>query len=120
MGSGSIDYRQKSISNWFLLFNSNCGVLVMYEEKRKGEKAIPDNVNDYLNDMQQMILKNIDRLGWSLRFVRRSSGELPIAVIGDKEGNRFGVLEESGSVDFETGIMFRANLEFKSVGGRSL
>ena len=92
----------------------------MYEEKRKGEMAIPDNVNDYLNDMQQMILKNIDRLGWSLRFIRRSSGELPIAVIADKEDNKFGVLEESGSVNFETGVLFRADLEFKKVGNRSL
>ena len=92
----------------------------MHEEKRKGEKAIPDNLGDYLNDMQQMILRNIDRLGWTLRFIRRASGEPPIAVIGNKEDNRFCVLEESGSVNFETGILFRAELEFKSVGGRSL
>jgi len=79
----------------------------MYEEKRKGEQAIPDNVDDYLNDLQQMILKNINSLGWSLEFVRRSSGELPIAVIGDKEFNMFGVFEENGSVNFETDILFR-------------
>ena len=79
----------------------------MHEEKRKGEMAIPDNVDDYLNDMQQVILKNITKLGWDLQFVRRSSGEQPIAVVGDKEFNMFGVFEESGSVNFETGIMFR-------------
>ena len=92
----------------------------MHEEKRKGEKAIPDNVGDYLNDVQQMILKNINSLGWSLEFVRRSSGDLPIAVIGDKEFNMFGVLEESGSVDFETGILFRENIELMGAGSSSL
>ena len=79
----------------------------MYEEKRKGEKAIPDNMNDYLNDLQQMILNNIGRIGWSLSFIRRPAGELPIAVIGNEENNNVCVLEESGSVNFETGIMFR-------------
>ena len=81
----------------------------MYEEKRKGEKAIPDNMNDYLNDLQQMILNNIGRIGWSLSFIRRPSGELPIAVIGNEENNKLCVLEESGSVNFETGIMFRVD-----------
>ena len=89
----------------------------MHEEKRKGEKAIPDNVNDYLNDIQQVILKNITKLGWDLQFVRRSSGEQPIAVVGDKEFNMFGVMDESGSVDFESGILFREDLGLMSVGG---
>ena len=79
----------------------------MHEEKRKGEKAIPDNLGDYLNDLQKLIIKNISKLGWNLEFIRRSSGEQPIAVVGDKEFNMFGVLEESGSVNFETGILFR-------------
>jgi len=81
----------------------------MYEEKRKGEKAIPDNMNDYLNDLQQMILNNIGRIGWSLSFIRRPPGELPIAVIGNEENNKLCVLEESGSVNFETGIIFRVD-----------
>ena len=92
----------------------------MYEEKRKGEMAIPDNLDDYLNDLQQMILRNIGRLGWYLEFIRRPSGEQPIAVIGNKEGNRYCVLEESGSVNFETGILFRTDIEYKRVGTRSL
>jgi len=91
----------------------------MYEEKRKGEKAIPDNVDEYLNDLQQMILRNIGRIGWSLQFVRRSSGEEPIAVIGNEEGNRFCVLDESGSVDFDTGIVVREEQELQRVGSSS-
>ncbi len=89
----------------------------MHEEKRKGEKAIPDNLGDYLNEMQQMILRNIVKLGWNLYFVRRPSGELPIAVIGNNECNKFGVLEESGSVNFESGIVFRTDLELQKLGG---
>lgn len=111
--------KAKENSNWFLLFNSNCGVLAMYEEKRKGEKAIPDDVDDYLNDLQQMILRNIGRIGWSLQFIRRPSGDLPIAVIGNKEGNRFCVLDESGSVNFDTGIVVRAEQELQKSGSNS-
>ena len=85
----------------------------MSVEKRKGEKAIPDNLSDYLNDLQLMILDNIGRIGWSLQFVRRPLGESPIAVIGNKEGNNFCVLEDSGSVNFKTGVLIRADQELR-------
>ena len=66
----------------------------MYEEKRKGEKAIPDNIGVYLNDLQRAILNNIRKFGWSLRFVRRPSGQQSTIVIGNNEDQKLGVLEK--------------------------
>ena len=79
----------------------------MGDEKRKGEKAIPDNVEDYLNGLQQEILDKIGKYGWTLRFVRRPPNEEPIVVIEDKEGKEIGVLEKNGAINYESGIVIR-------------
>jgi hypothetical protein len=80
---------------------------MMNDEKRKGEKAIPDNVEDYLNDLQRDILGVIEKHGWRLRFVRRSISKPPVIVIEDKEGQQVGVLEDNGAINYESGIVIR-------------
>ena len=79
----------------------------MNDEKRKGEKAIPDNVGEYLNDLQQAILGTVEKYGWTLKFVRRSISEPPVIVIEDKAGEEVGVLEENGAINYESGIVIR-------------
>ncbi len=79
----------------------------MKEDKRKGEKAIPDNVENYLNDLQQEILDKIEKHGWALKFVRRPPDSPPIIVIEDKKGKELGVLEEDGAINYESGILIR-------------
>jgi len=81
----------------------------MGDEKRTGEKAVPDNVEDYLNGMQQAILGTIEKYGWRLKFVRRSVSLPPVIVIEDKEGKELGVLEENGAINYESGIVIRAD-----------
>lgn len=80
----------------------------MSVERRTGEQAVPDNVADYLNELQQVILEKINKFGWSLLFVRRSSSEEPVVVIQDKDAKKFGVMEAGGAIDFESDILFRA------------
>lgn len=79
----------------------------MTDEKRKGERPIPDNVEDYLNDLQQAILGTIEKYGWTLKFVRRSINKPPVIVIEDKEGKEIGVLEDNGAINYESGIVIR-------------
>lgn len=79
----------------------------MSDEKRKGEKSIPDNVGDYLNDLQQEILEKINKYGWTLKFVRRTPNQPTIVVIEDKEGKEVGVLEDNGAINYESGIVIR-------------
>jgi septum formation topological specificity factor MinE len=79
----------------------------MDDEKRKGEKAIPDNVEDYLNELQQEILIVVGKYGWSLKFVRRSASKAPVIVIEDADGKTIGVLEENGAINYESGIVLR-------------
>jgi hypothetical protein len=79
----------------------------MKEDKRTGEKAVPDNVGDYLNNLQQEILDKIEQHGWTLKFVRRPPEDPPIIVIEDKKGKEIGVLEEDGAINYESGILIR-------------
>lgn len=79
----------------------------MIDEKRMGENPIPDNVEDYLNELQQAILGTIEKYGWTLKFVRRSISKPPVIVIEDKEGKEIGVLEDNGAINYETGIVVR-------------
>jgi hypothetical protein len=80
---------------------------VMKEDKRKGEKAIPDNVEDYLNALQQEILEKLETHGWALKFVRRPPDSPPTIVIEDTKGKEIGVLEEDGAINYESGILIR-------------
>ena len=79
----------------------------MSEEKRGGQKPIPDNVEVYLNDLQKVILDKINKFGWSLKFVRRPANEKPTIVIQDQDGKKIGVMLEDGEINFETGIELR-------------
>ncbi len=79
----------------------------MKEDKRKGEKPIPDNVGDYLNDLQQEILDKIEKHGWTLKFVRRPPENPPVIVIENNKGKEIGVLEEDGAINYESGILIR-------------
>ena len=79
----------------------------MEDEKRNNEKAIPDNVEEYLNDLQQAILGTIKKYGWVLKFIRRPHDEAPIIVIEDKDGKEIGVLEDNGAINYESGIVIR-------------
>ena len=43
----------------------------MTKEKRKGEKPIPDDIDNYLNEEQREVLEKIEAYGWNLKFIRR-------------------------------------------------
>lgn len=79
----------------------------MDDDRRKGEKPIPHNVEDYLNDMQQEVLHVVKRYEWSLKFIRRPEGESPVVVIEDKDATQIGVLEKNGAINYESDIMIR-------------
>ena len=75
------------------------------DEKRVGGKAIPDNVEEYLNELQQAILLVVEKHGWTLKFVRHSLNESPVIVIEDDEGENIGVLENNGAINHASGIV---------------
>ncbi|MGB5259253.1 MAG: hypothetical protein WBO34_01885 [Gammaproteobacteria bacterium] len=76
-------------------------------EKRSGEAPVPDNLEDYLNDVQVKALRQIENFGWELKFVRRPLFQEPIAVIINTDGDRVGTLEPDGRIDLHQNFDLR-------------
>jgi len=76
-------------------------------EKRKGDKPIPDRLEDVLNDVQMLALRQIERFGWQLRFVRKPLFQEPVPVVFSADGDKIGILEEDGRINMEADIKVR-------------
>jgi hypothetical protein len=79
----------------------------MSDDKRKGEKPIPDDVIKHLNDAQQAELQTIQGFGWSLMFIRRPLFQERVAVVTSPDGSSIGILEEDGRLNLEPNIIVR-------------
>ena len=79
----------------------------MDEEKRKGDKPVPNNVNEYLNDAQTAELHTIERFGWSIKYIRRPLFVKSVVVVINPDGSSIGILEEDGRLNLEPDIELR-------------
>ena len=79
----------------------------MDQDKRKGNKAVPDNATEMLNELQILALRRIESFGWRLQFIRRPLFLEPVAVVADGNGIKIGILEEDGRINMEPEIKVR-------------
>jgi hypothetical protein len=77
------------------------------KDKRKGEKPIPNDIHNYLNEAQDAVLNKIQEFGWSLQFIRRPLFREPIVIAANAKGDAFGVLEVDGHFNTEPDILLR-------------
>ena len=79
----------------------------MSDEKRKGDKPVPDHIKNYLNDAQFAELHKIEGFGWKLVYVRRPLFQETIVVVTDAGGGSIGVLDEDGRLNLDPDIKTR-------------
>jgi hypothetical protein len=79
----------------------------METEKRKGDKPVPDNAAEMLNQLQLLALHKIEGFGWRLQFIRRPLFQDVVAVVVDSGGKKIGVLEEDGEINMNPDIEVR-------------
>ena len=79
----------------------------MDREKRKGDEAVPDHLEEVLSEMQMLALHQVESFGWQLRFVRRPLFQEPVPVVFSGDGTKIGVLEEDGRINMEPEIQVR-------------
>ena len=78
----------------------------MQTERRKQHYDY-DELVKHLNESQVLALKQIERFGWELHFVRKPLFQdiIPVVISADK--GSIGVLEEDGRINMDTDIKFR-------------
>lgn len=81
----------------------------MEEDKRIGDKPVPDDIENYLNDLQQSALKKIEEFGWGMKFIRRPLFMETLIVVTNTDGSSIGVLEDDGRLSIDPGIDTREN-----------
>ncbi|HVF34139.1 MAG TPA: hypothetical protein VND91_02325 [Candidatus Saccharimonadia bacterium] len=76
------------------------GPPVMEErERRKSASPAPRALEKELTFDQVVTLRDLERFGWELKFVRRPPFQPPIPVIFDPDRKHYAVIKEDGSLD---------------------
>ena len=93
----------------------------MDSDKRNITDSVPDDLEELLNEAQKRTLRGINHFGWELHFVRRPLFQNPVPVLINREGNKFVILEENGSINETTEIDSRESMPapelLKKMGG---
>jgi hypothetical protein len=106
-----------------MLLKSLAGYPVV--ERRKGDKPIPDNLDEYLNELQMQVLQRLESMGYKLKFVRRPLFLDVIAVVSNPQEHKIAMLKADGSIDFFPDLKLRdwdsenTLTELKQIAGRS-
>jgi hypothetical protein len=64
-----------------------------------GVAPVPADLGKYLNDLQMAGLRDVEHLGWSLKYIRRPAFQKPSIVLVYRHGSKLGLLEEDGSLN---------------------
>lgn len=78
-----------------------------WNDKRNEMVPIPDNLGELLNQNQMRTLRQIEKFGWQLHFVRRPSFQEPIPVIRSLRGDKFASLERDGRINMTPDLTVR-------------
>lgn len=76
-------------------------------ERRQDKPAVSAALRAQLNDDQLMTLRDLERFGWELKFVRRPPFQDAIPVVFDGDRKTFAVLRADGTLDEESGLVIR-------------
>ena len=70
-------------------------------ERRQDKPALLVSLRAQLNDDQLMTLRDLERFGWELKFVRRPPFQDSVPVVFDGDRKTFAVLRPDGTLDDE-------------------
>lgn len=78
-------------------------------ERRTSARQLLQVLKRDLNEAQLETLRDLERFGWELKFVRRKPFEPSVAVVTDGDRKSTAVLEPDGSVNEQHGLTVRAD-----------
>ena len=80
----------------------------MDQEKRKGRKPIPDHFKKLLSEEQLDSLRQLERFGWEICFIRMPLFQPLIVVLLNETTHQYGILTEDGQLDTESVLSVRS------------
>ncbi len=81
----------------------------MEGDRRNCHKPVTDGAETLLNESQLEALRQIQRFGWELQFIRRPLFQQPVAVVFCADGEKMGVLKEDGTVNMYPNMELRCS-----------
>ena len=78
-----------------------------FRERRLGKKAIPDDIEAKLTELQKLTIGRLSNFGWSIDFVRRPPFLAPTVVVRDPSGKDYAIVGEDGQLDRDTDLEIR-------------
>ena len=80
---------------------------MMAREQRIGISPVPEILEEALNEAQIHTLKRMENFGWELKFIRRPLFQDVLPVLIHLDNNKFGVLNEDGTLDMSRDLNVR-------------
>ena len=76
-------------------------------DRRTSAKQLLRVLKRDLNEAQLETLRDLEKFGWELKFVRRKPFESSVAVVADGDRKSTAVLEPDGSINENHGLIIR-------------
>ncbi|RMG34521.1 MAG: hypothetical protein D6720_09110 [Gammaproteobacteria bacterium] len=76
-------------------------------ERRRGEPAIPENLDEFLTPQQRHGLRQVESFGWRLAFVRHPLFQEPTVVVARPGDNAYASITPDGDLEFDPLLAIR-------------
>ena len=76
-------------------------------ERRQAESTSGASLRAQLNEEQRLTLRELERFGWELKFIRRQPFMEAIPVVFDGDRKSYAVIQPDGSLDENPGFDIR-------------
>ncbi len=76
-------------------------------ERRRGEPAIPQDVDTLLTMEQRMALRQIESFGWELAFVRHPLFQETTVIVTRRLDESYAILTRNGDLDVNSDLVIR-------------
>ena len=80
---------------------------MLVRERRQDKLVKGAALHAQLNDDQQITLRELERFGWELKFVRRPVFQDPIPVVFDGDRKSYCILKPDGTLEENPNIKIR-------------
>jgi hypothetical protein len=78
-----------------------------FQERRKGTKAVPDDLHQLLSEKQSAKFQNLELHGWKCKFIRRPLFQRPVCIMTNSNETQLAVIEEDGTLIINSDIQMR-------------